>query len=167
MPRRLPSALIALSLFYLTSLVGLSQVNAGPRTDTPSGMPVPRFVSLKHDKTNCRAGPGFDYPIAVTFLKVGLPVKIIAETTDHWRKIQDADGAACWAHQTTLKGVSHIVVQTEVSLLSKPDSGSYERARLEPGVMARIERESDDWLLLSVSGLRGWAPKAALWGAPR
>ena len=39
------------------------------------------------------------------------------------------------------------------------------RARLRAGVIARIERASGDWRLISVGELKGWAPVSRLWGA--
>ena len=35
-----------------------------PATPGASGLPVPRFVSLKSDRVNMRKGPGTDYPTA-------------------------------------------------------------------------------------------------------
>lgn len=141
--------------------------DAARRTDTPSGLPVPRFVSLKYDKTHCRTGPSFAHPVAVIYLKTGLPVEIVAETTDHWRKLRDRAGAQCWAHQTTLKAVSHVLTVDETVLLARPAGGAPSRARLAAGVLARLEREKDGWVYVSVSGLKGWAPDSAFWGVSR
>ena len=38
-----------------------------------SGLPVPRFVSLKSDRVNLRSGPGTDYPTAWVYRRAGLP----------------------------------------------------------------------------------------------
>ena len=45
-----------------------------------SGLPVPRFVSLKADRVNLRQGPGTEYPTAWVFKRAGLPVEVMAET---------------------------------------------------------------------------------------
>ena len=40
-------------------------------TGTVTGLPVPRFVSLRHDKTNVRGGPAQNHEIKWTFAKAG------------------------------------------------------------------------------------------------
>lgn len=165
--RRLITAL-GLILTYLIAPALLAQAQAGGtgvRTDTPSGYPVPRFVSLKNDETFCRVGPSFDHPVAVTYLKAGTPLLVVAETTDHWRKVRDADGAECWAHQTTLRAPNHVIVLEETALFAQRDRDSPVRARLAPRVMARMERSDSGWAKLSAEGFSGWAETGGLWGA--
>ena len=58
-----------------------------------SGLPVPRFVSLKSDRVNMRKGPGTDYPTAWVYRRAGLPLEVIKEF-EGWRQVRDADGAA-------------------------------------------------------------------------
>lgn len=136
------------------------------RLDTPSGQPVPRLVSLKSAKTFCRSGPSFSYPIRLTYMRQGLPVVIVAETRDHWRKIRDADGDECWTHKSKLSGAPTVLVLADnAPLLTKPEAGAAARARLGRGVIARVEGARDGWLKLSADGLRGWARADAFWGA--
>jgi SH3-like domain-containing protein len=137
------------------------------RTDTPSGLPVPRFVSLKFRRTVCRIGPSFEHPTLYTYKKISLPVRVTAETTDHWRRIEDFWGDACWAHQTTLIGVNHAIVSRKVDLLESPRQGAIIRAHLERGVVAKLEKAKPrkGWRQVSVGEITGWAPQEALWGA--
>ncbi|MGE4080829.1 MAG: SH3 domain-containing protein, partial [Reyranella sp.] len=58
-----------------------------------SGLPIPRFASLKSDEINVRTGPGPRYPIEWVFKRKGMPVEIVAEY-DNWRKIRDWQGAS-------------------------------------------------------------------------
>ena len=44
---------------------------------TPSGMPVPRYVSLKFDKVNARAGPGDDHKLLFVYRVRGLPLQVL------------------------------------------------------------------------------------------
>lgn len=168
--RRLAAVLIIFAA-YLTVAPAAAQapvesdIAKTARTDTPSGLPVPRFVSLKNAKTYCRQGPSFDHPIAITFLKAGLPVQVVAETTDHWRKIRDHEGAQCWAHQTTLRAVNHVIIEADTAIRIRPAADAPARARLKAGVIARLDRSSDGWRLISAGDLRGWAPAGRLWGA--
>lgn len=166
--RRLSFALIFLAAHLTAGPAAAQAGEAGERevrTDTPSGFPVPRFVSLKNPRTHCRRGPSFDHPVAATYVRAGLPVEIVAETIDHWRKIRDHEGAECWAHQTTLRAVDHVIVEGDLEIRARPDPNAPARARLATGVIAKLERASGDWRLVSAGGRRGWARREALWGA--
>ena len=69
----------------------------------PSGLPLPRFVSLKSGRVNSRIGPGVNYSVDWLYLKPGLPMEIIQEY-DNWRRVRDADGAEGWVNQSLLSG---------------------------------------------------------------
>jgi SH3-like domain-containing protein len=173
MPRPFFALLTALVL-HLTAPPLMAQASdrrpetpQATRTDTPSGLPVPRFVSLKSERTNCRLGPSLDHPVVVTYLRAGTPVEIIAETTDHWRKIRDRDGLECWAHQSTLRALTHVLVAEEIEIRTQPKDSAPVRARLSAGVLARVIRANRDWRLVSAGGVSGWAPAQSLWGAAR
>ena len=56
--------------------VDLAARKAGPIT----GLPTPRFVSLKADEVNVRRGPGWDHAVAWVFHRAGLPVEVIANS---------------------------------------------------------------------------------------
>jgi SH3-like domain-containing protein len=135
------------------------------RLDTPSGFPVPRFVSLKTKKTYCRSGPSFSHPIRITFMRKGLPVMVVAETNDHWRKIRDQEGDECWTHKSKLSGVKTALVKRDgLELHARPDSSAPVRARLGRGLIAHIENKRGQWVWISAQGVKGWAPQSGLWG---
>ena len=54
----------------------------GAKRKTPSGLDVPRYVSLKFNEVNARGGPGDDYKLLWTYRARGLPLQVIAETSD-------------------------------------------------------------------------------------
>ncbi len=136
------------------------------RLDTPSGYPVPRFVSLKAKKTYCRSGPSFAHPVRITFMRKGLPVMVVAETNDHWRKIRDQEGDECWAHHTKLSGVKMaLVTEDGLTLRARPDETAPIRARLGIGVITRIEKTRGQWVRISTQGMGGWTLQSGLWGA--
>ncbi|HXI86326.1 MAG TPA: SH3 domain-containing protein [Parvularculaceae bacterium] len=165
---RLPTAILAAIALHLTAPAPLAQAagESAPaaRLDTPSGLPVPRFASLKSDRTNCRLGPSFDYPVTATYLRVGLPVEIIAETKSHWRKIRDHDGGECWAHEATLRGPNRALVVKETAMLAQPENGARLRARLAAEVLVRPVGREGRWRLIEADGIRGWVRNDALWG---
>jgi uncharacterized protein YgiM (DUF1202 family) len=64
-----------------------------------TGMPVPRWVSVKAVRVNVRRGPSLDQDVLWTYVKPGVPVEIIAEY-DTWRRIRDAEGGTGWVKAT-------------------------------------------------------------------
>src|SRR5581483_10351551 len=68
-----------------------------------SGLPVPRFVSLKADRVHIRQGPGTDYKVVWVFHRAGLPVEVLSEF-EGWRQVRDSEGATGWVLQALVSG---------------------------------------------------------------
>lgn len=141
-----------------------AQAAEGVRLDTPSGYPVPRFVSLKDEETNCRIGPSFSHPVRIVFKRAGAPVLIVAESVDHWRKVRDRDGDECWVHQTTLRAQTHVLIARDLEVRRRPSADAPVSARLGAGVMARLVKRKGDWLLVSAENAKGWVASEEVWG---
>src|SRR4051812_28309713 len=92
-----------------------------------SGLPVPRFVSLKPDDVNVRTGPGTRYPIQWVYHRSGLPVEIVDEY-DVWRKIRDSDGTTGWVHKTMLEGKRNVLIKAKESRIVRADPDMKARA---------------------------------------
>lgn len=140
---------------------------AGPVGRT-SGLPVPRFVSLKADKVNVRSGPTRDHGVAWVFTRAGLPVEITAEF-ETWRRIRDADGAEGWVYHSMLSGRRTALVNPwksgeEVSLYAEPSAKSPVRARLEAGVLGKVEHCDGKWCRFFDNGFDGFIEQERLWG---
>lgn len=132
-----------------------------------SGLPVPRFVALKKEKVYGRMGPSFDVDVVVVYRRQGLPVKVVAETHDNaWRKIEDHMGRQVWVNRMMLTENKSAVVRAGSVLFAKPSSEALPRARLEAGVMARLERCELGWCRIKAAGFRGWTEEDNLWGSP-
>ena len=130
----------------------------------PSGLPLPRFVSINSDRVNVRKGPGPQYPIAWVFQRRGMPVEIIAEY-DQWRQIRDRDNGVGWVQKNLLSGRRTALVTGAVRPLRKsPDQDAPPVALLEPGVIGEVERCRNDWCRLKVKGFGGWTRRTDLWG---
>ncbi len=86
-----------LILCALTFFAGAARAEdgAGRGVGTATGLPLPRFVSLKSDEVNARVGPGGDYQIAWVFRRAGLPVEVLGEF-ENWRQIRDSSGSTGW-----------------------------------------------------------------------
>ena len=133
-----------------------------------SGLPVPRFVSLKPDKVNVRGGPTRDHDVTWTYTRAGLPVEITAES-DNWRRIRDSDGAEGWVYHSILSGRRTAVVTAKtkdelVPLHAKPDA---QTAVTAPFAVrrARCGQELQRHLVPHCgSGFDGWIVQDRLWG---
>ncbi len=93
---------LALAIGFVLS-AGTAEMASAQAAKGPSGLPLPRFVTLKSKRVNLRIGPGTDYAASWMYLKAGLPVEIIQEY-DNWRQIRDADGTEGWVNQSLLSG---------------------------------------------------------------
>ncbi|SLN38203.1 SH3 domain-containing protein [Roseisalinus antarcticus] len=155
-------------MIRLVKIVGLllicataaSPQEVGPVTE----LPIPRYVSLKSSPGNLRRGPSFSQRIDWVLMRRGMPLRVTAEY-DNWRRVVDRDGVGGWVYYTLLSGNRTVIVDAEtLSLHARPDSRTTEIARLERGVVARVDECTEDWCRLVADGYRGWAPKGNYWG---
>lgn len=130
---------------------------------TPSGFPVPRFVSLKAGVANGRAGPEQAHPIVWRYVRAGLPMEVIAETPD-WRRVRDVDGEITWMHRSLLSARRSVIALSEIELLARPADDSPVEAVAEEGAVMWLERCRDGWCRVEAQGFRGWADVTLLWG---
>jgi SH3-like domain-containing protein len=130
----------------------------------PTGLPLPRFASLRANEVFMRTGPGTRYPVEWIYRRRDLPVQIIAEF-DTWRKVRDWNGAVGWVHRAMLSGRrTAITVADETVLRRAPDMNAPAVARAEAGVVARILSCDGAWCRIDAGGMTGWAPRRTLWG---
>lgn len=158
MRRALAALLVSISVFTL-SLPSLAQV-AG------SGLPLPRFVSLRAGEVNLRAGPGVQYPVEWVYRKSGLPLEIIAEYKT-WRKVRDWEGAQGWVHQTMLSAKrTFIITGATRSVLSKSETESRPVARVQVAVTGQLTAcpVASDFCRVEVEGFEGWLARNHFWG---
>lgn len=139
----------------------------------PSGLPLPRFVTLKSKRVNLRIGPSTDYAVSWMYLKSGLPVEIIQEY-DNWRRIRDADGTEGWVNQSLLSGQRSAIAapwmkgkgkNVYVNLRRESQPSAAVIAKLEPGVMITIGECNGDWCHAVADGAEGWVAQSEIWGA--
>jgi SH3-like domain-containing protein len=88
----------------------------GPAMGIVTKLPVPRFVSLRTDQVNFRAGPGFQYPVSWIYQRDGLPVEIIGEF-DVWRRVRAPDGGTGWVHEATIRARRTFYVTAQQAVL--------------------------------------------------
>ena len=135
---------------------------------TPSGFPVPRYVSLKVGKVNGRTGPSRQHPIAWQYRRKGLPLVVVAET-EMWRKVRDVTGDESWIHKPALSGVRRVLVLEDATLHSKAKDDKRITAIVERNALLELEEcNEDDWCKVrSTEGLKGWTQRYKLWGAQK
>ena len=144
---------------------GHSAKDAAPTT---SGLPIPRYVSLKSDHVNVRAGPTKDNDVAWVYTRSGLPVEITAEF-ENWRRVRDSEGAEGWVYHSLLSGRRTAVVTMKhkddlASIYDRPDATSAVAARLQAGVIAQVKKCTTGWCRVIGNGFDGWIEQPRLWG---
>lgn len=134
-----------------------------------TGLPLPRYVSLRATEVNMRTGPGVQYPVEWVYRRQFLPIEIIAEYGT-WRKVRDWQGAQGWVHQSMLSGRRTLIVTDKVRTVRRsPDTQSPGVARVEPGVVGRVLNCPADltWCQIEVDGRDGWLRRVEFWGVYR
>jgi len=140
-----------------------------PAAGTASGLPIPRFVSLKSDKVNVRAGPTKDHDVAWVYNRAALPVEVTAEF-ENWRRIRDWEGAEGWVYHSLLSGKRTAMVLPKskeelVPLFESADIESAVAARLQSGVLGALKSCNGNWCQFSGKGFEGYIRQERLWGA--
>ena len=131
-----------------------------------SGLPLPRFVSLRSAEINLRRGPGTQYPIDWVFVRAGLPVEIISEF-ETWRKVRDIEGAEGWVHQRMLSGKRTVMLhpfQEPVFLMKHPKHDSKPLAQVQGGAIGYLKKCTKRWCRVAFSNREGWLQRSQFWG---
>lgn len=158
--------LLAVGLALLATRSAAQEVAAGP----VSGLPLPRYVSLKSDRVNLREGPSKEHRTSWVFQRAGLPVEITAEF-ETWRRVRDADGTEGWVLHSLLSGRRTVLVSPwsknkgeTFSLRDSANEGGAVVATLEPGVIANVQSCQNAWCRVTVSKMLGYIRQDRLWG---
>jgi SH3-like domain-containing protein len=159
-------AVFALAVALVWPLAVSAAKAAGEIATGPSGLPLPRFVSLKTDKINVHVGPAKTYDVTWIYTRVGLPVEITAEF-ENWRRIRDAEGAEGWVYHSLLSGRRMAIVQAKENLVPLREAGDLEGsivAQLQSGVIGTVKKCTGNWCRISGDGFDGWIEQQRLWG---
>jgi SH3-like domain-containing protein len=134
-----------------------------------TGLPIPRFVSLKSDRVNLHEGPSKDHRTTWIFQRAGLPVEIIAEF-DIWRRIRDSEGSEGWVLHSLLSGRRTAIVapwrkSDEFPIRKTGVQDAAVTARLQSGVIGSLKTCNGAWCRFAGEGFDGWIEQQNLWGA--
>ena len=164
---------LAIALLGVGLVPGFAQEPPGGRRGT--GLPVPRYVSLKTDRVNLREGPSKDHRTAWVYQRAGLPVEIVAEY-ETWRRIRDSEGTEGWVLHSLLSGRRTALVMpwakekaAPLVLLAQAEDKANTVARVQPGVVVGIQSCTAGWCRAQavVDGgrdLAGYIRQDKLWG---
>lgn len=160
-------------LGFAALLLPVSAILApGPRAaekadrPTPSGLPVPRYVSLKFDTVNARSAPGDDSRLLWVYRQRGLPVQVVAETAE-WRRICDPEGGLAWVHRRTTDGKRTVMrLQPQpLAMHAQANASSRVVAVLASRALADLDRcDKGGWCKVKVGHASGWISAAEVWG---
>jgi SH3-like domain-containing protein len=153
----------------LSLLAPGSAWSAGEGPTGASGLPVPRFVSLKSDRVNVRSGPNKDQDVRWVYTRVGMPVEITAEF-ENWRRIRDWEGSEGWVYHSLLSGRRTALVVPKqkdelVPIYERPDLQAAVVARLQSGVLGTLKSCDGDWCRIVGNDFDGWIRQERLFGA--
>jgi SH3-like domain-containing protein len=163
-----PTFRLALVLLAALAADGGPAAAAGDSAGSASGLPVPRYVSLKSERVNVRGGPTKDHDVTWVFTRAGFPVEVVAEY-ENWRRIRDWEGAEGWVYHSLLSGRRTVMVvprlkEDLVPLYGTADADGAVTAKLQSGVVASVKRCSGNWCRIAGQGFDGWIPQERLWG---
>lgn len=158
---------LALGVLWAALALGPGAALADP-VGSATGLPLPRYASLKTDRVNLREGPSKDHATKWVFQRAGLPVEITAEF-ETWRKVRDSEGAEGWVLHSLLSGRRTGVVGVgkpgkTFNIYVQPKANGDVAATLESGVIANVRSCDGSWCLIFGDGYKGYIEQVALWG---
>src|ERR1700709_55003 len=135
---------------------------------TTSGLPVPRYVSLKSDHVNVRGGPTKDNDVAWGYTRNRLPVARTGEF-ENWRRVRDSEGSEGWVYHSLLSGRRTAVITMKTKdelapLYDRADQAGAVTARLQAGLGAQVKKCAAGWGRVLGNGFDGWIQQQRLWG---
>ena len=173
---------LALGELGTPSVAAAASASAATETGRETGLPLPRFVSLKARKANLRVGPGRKYAISWRYQRTGVPLEIIQEF-DRWRRVRDADGTTGWVLHSLLSSRRTAIVapwerRRSIADLAKApvvkasffdakrsaSANSRTVARLPPGLQVDVRECEDSWCRVSARSVSMWVRREMLWG---
>ena len=159
----------ATALHFTKAHAATAPLASGAEIGTATGLPVPRFVSLKFDRVNLREGPSMDHPTLWVYERKALPVEVTAES-EMWRKIRASDGVTGWVLNASISGRRTAIVApwkpkaAAFAVHSSRDPKSAVAARLQVGVIGDVTKCDGTWCHISGKGYAGDIRQDALWG---
>ncbi|WP_041550308.1 SH3 domain-containing protein [Novosphingobium aromaticivorans] len=149
----------------LAAVAAIALGAAAPALAQDADDGVPYWVSTSKDKANMRVGPGRDYRISWTYVRKGVPLKVL-RVMGGWRLVEDPDGARGWILAQFLSRERAGIVKGGVTGLREKKDGSGRLLwRVAPGVIGKVKDCDDGWCAFDVGGRKGYVRASSVWGA--
>ncbi len=154
-----------MKIFLIIFVLFLYNTSFANNIGVETQLEIPRFVSLKSDKSNLRVGPSKNYPIKLTYVTKNYPLMIIDEYND-WRKIVDFEDNTGWIHKSLIKGDRFVIINSNDnsvisifnSVQGKQIGGIYQ------GSIIQLSKCKSNWCSINYDNKQGWIEKKFLWG---
>jgi SH3-like domain-containing protein len=133
-----------------------------------SGLPLPRFVTLKADRVNVRRGPSSDHQVSWVFTRRACRSRS-SRSSSTGGASATAKAPRAGSITALLSGRRGVLVAPwsgarPVPLRTPCGRGKGPVALLSAGVMADVSSCTGAWCRISVAGHDGWIEQAMLWG---
>jgi SH3-like domain-containing protein len=145
------------------ALLGLLVLVAAPAAAQDKQPPY--WASIASGQALTHTGPGKNYPNVWLYQRRDLPVRVVKKY-EHWRLIQDPDGAEGWMLVTLLSDRHTAIVKPgdPRPIRTERDDGARVRFLAEPGVVGRVEKCRAGWCRIEIGKKDGYIRVADIWG---
>jgi SH3-like domain-containing protein len=125
----------------------------------------PYWASIASGEAMTRTGPGKNYPGVWLYKRRDLPVRVVKKY-EHWRLIEDPDGARGWMLVTLLSDRRTAIVKPgdPRPVRVQPNDGATVRYLAEHGVVGRIDQCGNGWCRIEIGRRRGYIQSSDIWG---
>ncbi len=126
---------------------------------------APYWASIASGQAMTRTGPGKNYPGVWLYQRRDLPVRI-TKRYEHWRLIEDVDGAKGWMLATLLSDRRTVLVKPGVPrpVRIEPSDGAKPRYLAQAGTVGRIDHCKAGWCHVAFAKREGYIRTGDLWG---
>jgi SH3-like domain-containing protein len=156
-------SLILISILHITLFIVAAHGEVSPSTQTD------KYVYLRSNKVNLRAGPNFHYPIKWTITQRGEPLKVLGKFYQ-WINIETINKNKGWVQEpmiSTRYTYGIVISKKDKPLIAyaMPSSSSKKIVKLEPGVRLRVLKcDKNKWCKIRAEEFKAWLPQENLWG---
>ena len=125
----------------------------------------PYWASIASGEAMTRTGPGKNYPGVWLYKRRDLPVRVVKKY-EHWRLIEDQDGARGWMLVTLLSDQRTAVVKKgdPRPVRTEANESAHVRYLAQPGVVGRVDKCSNGWCRIEIGRRNGYIRTSDLWG---
>jgi SH3-like domain-containing protein len=126
---------------------------------------TPYWASIASGQAMTRTGPGKNYPGVWLYQRRDLPVRVL-KRYEHWRLIEDMDGAKGWMLVTLLSDRRTAVVRPGKPrpVRIEPSDNAKPRYLAEAGAVGQIDNCKSGWCHVAFAKREGYIRTSDLWG---